>query len=92
MLASDLVKPGLTGCDVNESESNGNCEVVINVHTGRLVALQPNDILGVYKKKATTERLQDHLATMHRQVLYSRYDNLCKHKIQGHTATGNAYR
>ena len=69
MLASDLVKLGLMGCDIKESECNGDCEVVIDIHTGRLVALRPDDILGVYKKKATTERLQDHLATMHKTGL-----------------------
>ena len=72
MLASDLVKLGLMGCDIKESECNGDCEVVIDIHTGRLVALRPDDILGVYRKNATTEWLQEHLAPMHRQTLCSR--------------------
>lgn len=72
MITENLHKLGLKGCDITESESTKDHEVVIDVCTRRLVALQPDDKLETYKKLATTEYLQNHLSTMHRRALYSR--------------------
>ena len=72
MITANWEKLGLTGCDIQEYESNKNCEVVIDVHTRRLVALQPGDALGALKKSATAEWLCNHLSKMNRRSLYSR--------------------
>ena len=65
MIAGKLQKLGLTGCDILECESNKDCEVVIDVDSGRLVALLPDDEVGDYKQLATAEWLKNCLSMMH---------------------------
>ncbi|GFR68388.1 hypothetical protein ElyMa_005607200 [Elysia marginata] len=72
MIAGNLQKLGLTGCDIPECESNKDCEVVVDVHSRRLVALLPDDKVGMFKQLATAEWLKNQLSTMHREALYSR--------------------
>ena len=72
MIANSLKKLGLTECNMLKSESNKSCNVVINIRTGRLVALQPDDNFGAHKQLITAKWLQSHLAMIHRPRLYSR--------------------
>ena len=72
MIANSLKKLGLVECDILKSEGNKSCNVVINIRTGRLVALQPDDNFGAHKQLITAKWLQSHLTMIHRPGLYSR--------------------
>lgn len=72
MIGDNLHKLGLTRCDILESERNKVCEVVIDTHSKRLVALQPDDESGKSKRSATVTFLQENLSKIHRSTLYSR--------------------
>ena len=72
MIANSLKKLGLVECDILKSESNKGCSVFVNIKTGRLVALQPDDNFGAHKQLITAKWLQSHLTMIHRPRLYSR--------------------
>ena len=72
MIGDDLKCLDLTGCDIPEPENHKDCKVVIDVHTGRLVALQPDDEIKNQKQAATEEWLLNCLTRMNRRTLYSR--------------------
>lgn len=49
MTGGDCKKSGLAGCDILKPGSNKNCAVVVDVKTGRLVELQPDNTPGAHK-------------------------------------------
>ena len=91
MVGDDLKLLDLTGCDIPEPENHKDCSVVINVHTGRLVALQPDDEIGLQKQAATAEWILNRLTRMNRQNLYSRVITTTELRYRRYTSTDNAY-